>query len=133
MSPKHRALLLVVATLVAAVGGAPADARSPGDVFADCANCPEMVVVPGGTFRMGDDTGPPDERPVHEVTIASFAVARTEVTRAQYAAFAGETGRGALGTVPDGHRSRRALAVRKPTRTGPIRAFRPAMPIRSLA
>jgi formylglycine-generating enzyme required for sulfatase activity len=97
MSPNHRTLLGVLAMLVAAAAAAPTDARSPGEVFTDCANCPEMVVVAGGTFRMGTDTGPANERPVHDVTIASFAVARTEITRAQYLAFAEETGRGAAG------------------------------------
>lgn len=45
----------------------------------------EMVVVPAGTYRMGlaDDDVAFDEfcRPGHEVTIPSFYLARTEVTR----------------------------------------------------
>ena len=56
-----------------------------------------MVVVPGGTFTMGTDTGQAQERPAHEVTVRRFAVARTEVTRAQYQLFATETGRAPLG------------------------------------
>lgn len=74
-----------------------ADSPADGDAFADCEGCPEMVVVPGGTFTMGSDTGPEQERPAHEVTVLRFAVARTEVTRAQYALFATETRRGAPG------------------------------------
>ena len=97
MSPKHRTLLLFMGLLVAHGGPAPAQPANPGDIFSDCATCPEMVVVPGGTFRMGSDTGPPSERPAHDVTLASFAVARTETTRAQYAVFVAETGRGAPG------------------------------------
>jgi len=88
-----RTLLLFVGVLVA--NGGAAVAQAPGDTFQDCANCPEMVVVPGGTFQMGDDAGPQNERPAHAVTLATFAVARTETTRAQYARFAEETGRGA--------------------------------------
>ena len=47
--------------------------------FNDCrANeiwCPEMVVLPAGKFMMGSTEGRPDEKPVHEVTIARpFAV-----------------------------------------------------------
>jgi len=50
-----------------------------GDVFRDCSTCPEMVVVPAGSFDMGASTDYED--PVHRVTIAkSFAVGRYEVT-----------------------------------------------------
>ncbi len=65
--------------------------------FSECADCPEMVAVPGGTFMLGS---PPseqgresDEGPQMRVTIQPFAVGRFEVTRAQYAAFVRETGR----------------------------------------
>jgi formylglycine-generating enzyme required for sulfatase activity len=47
----------------------------------------ELVLVPGGTFRMGSDTGRTDERPVHEVTVSAFYVGRFEVTRVQLGAF----------------------------------------------
>jgi hypothetical protein len=30
---------------------------TPGKVFRDCADCPEMLVVPAGFFRMGDLSG----------------------------------------------------------------------------
>ena len=57
----------------------------PGSIFRDCDQCPEMVVVPAGRFRMGDLAGDGDERPVHEVTIAApFAVGRYEVTFAEW-------------------------------------------------
>ena len=94
MSTTRRAWLLAFG--VFAGGGAAADTSTAGRRFTDCEGCPEMVVVPGGTFRMGAETGQ-QESPVHEVTISRFAVARTEVTRAQYAVFADETGRGPLG------------------------------------
>ena len=70
-----------------------------GKVLSDCDTCPEMVVVPSGSYRMGslesekgrDD----DEGPVHRVTIpAPFAVGRFEVTVGQYRRFAEATGRG---------------------------------------
>jgi formylglycine-generating enzyme required for sulfatase activity len=44
-----------------------------------------MVYVPGGTFKMGSDTGAEDEKPVHDVTLDAFWIDRTEVTNAQYA------------------------------------------------
>jgi formylglycine-generating enzyme required for sulfatase activity len=56
----------------------------PGSVFKDCQACPEMVVVPGGTFIMGAPEGEEGrygaERPQHEVTIQPFAIGRYEVT-----------------------------------------------------
>ncbi len=46
---------------------------------------PDMLLVPGGTFIMGaDEGGEPDERPAHEVTIASFWLDKTEVTQEAY-------------------------------------------------
>jgi formylglycine-generating enzyme required for sulfatase activity len=51
-----------------------------GDVFRDCDGCPEVTVVPAGSFEMGSDTTP-FERPRHRVTIARpFAIGRREVT-----------------------------------------------------
>ncbi|MBL8845190.1 MAG: SUMF1/EgtB/PvdO family nonheme iron enzyme [Hyphomicrobium zavarzinii] len=63
----------------------PADAPKPGTAFRDCPQCPEVVVVPAGSFLMGS---PPDEQgraqnegPQRSVTIAKpFAVGKFEVT-----------------------------------------------------
>jgi formylglycine-generating enzyme required for sulfatase activity len=46
-----------------------------------------MVRVPGGRFRMGSDHGRDDERPARDARVGAFLLARTPVTRAQYAAF----------------------------------------------
>jgi len=57
---------------------------------------PEMVVVPGGRFLMGDfrGEGAKDEQPVHDVSIARrFAVSRNEITFEKYDQFALATGR----------------------------------------
>ena len=82
--------------LAAAPATALAQAPAAGATFRDCADCPEMVVVPAGTYRMGStkDRALSDfETPRHEVRIgAAFAVARIEVSRGQFAAFVGETG-----------------------------------------
>lgn len=43
-----------------------------------------LVHVPAGTFLMGSDAGAGDERPVHRVTGAAFAMDRYEVTNARY-------------------------------------------------
>ena len=57
---------------------------------------PEMVVVPAGQFQMGcvsDQDCYPDEKPVHEVTIGSFALSKFEVTFEEYDRFTAATGR----------------------------------------
>ncbi len=69
----------------------------PSDTFKECAKCPEMVVVPAGTFTMGSPTNEPgrsaDESPQHTVTIARpFAVGRFEITFAEWDACAGDGG-----------------------------------------
>jgi formylglycine-generating enzyme required for sulfatase activity len=44
-----------------------------------------MLLVPGGTYVMGTDTGgQEDERPAHRVTLLSFFLDRTEVTNRAY-------------------------------------------------
>jgi len=64
--------------------------------FRDCPDCPELVPIPAGAFSMGsppDETGRSDiEGPVHRVTVAAFALARSKTTRGQFAAFVAETG-----------------------------------------
>lgn len=56
----------------------------PGETFRDCAECPEMVVIPAGAFLMGSpekEAGRSNnEGPLREVTISAFAIGRYEVT-----------------------------------------------------
>jgi formylglycine-generating enzyme required for sulfatase activity len=71
--------------------------------FRDCPECPEMVVIPAGSFQMGApsrEAGSGDaERPRHEVRIAKpLAVGHFEVTRGQWAAFVAATGYKAEGS-----------------------------------
>ncbi len=47
----------------------------------------DLVEIPGGTFEMGRNDGPPQERPQHTVTVQKFFMDRTEVTNEQYAEF----------------------------------------------
>ncbi len=60
----------------------------PLDTFMDCLECPEMVMIPGGIFTMGspvdDRDHQPQEGPQHRVTIAPFAMGKTEVTFAEW-------------------------------------------------
>ncbi len=56
----------------------------------------EMVVIPGGRFQMGCLSGKScgrDEKPVHEVRMASFGMSKYEVTYEEYDRFTAETGR----------------------------------------
>jgi formylglycine-generating enzyme required for sulfatase activity len=85
-----------VAKLEAArkVAEAKAAARRPGAVIRDCPECPQMVVVPAGEFKMGSSDSEPDrdsdEGPQHVVRIPrAFAMARTEVTQAEWRAIMG--------------------------------------------
>ena len=49
---------LVAAVLFGAGDTAQAQTRTVGQVFRDCADvCPEMVVVPSGSFVMGSPAG----------------------------------------------------------------------------
>jgi formylglycine-generating enzyme required for sulfatase activity len=52
----------------------------------------EMIELPGGSFRMGSADFYPEESPVHEVTVAPFAIERHPVTNARFADFVGATG-----------------------------------------
>lgn len=96
-------LLVPLAALVLAaidIANAADDLR-PGRVFKDCRDCPEMVVVPPGTFAMGRDDGEQDryEGPVRQVTIGyAFAVGRFELTNGQYRRFVEATGHKTAGT-----------------------------------
>jgi formylglycine-generating enzyme required for sulfatase activity len=86
-------LLLIAASL------ARAEPR-PGDSFRDCAHCPQMKVVPPGSYEMGaaadDSQATQDEGPRHRVTIAKpFAVGVHEVTREQFKKFIDATGHNA--------------------------------------
>src|SRR4051794_9152963 len=47
---------------------------------------PDRVVIPGGVFTQGSTRGDEDERPARKVTVKTFAIDRTEVTRGDYAA-----------------------------------------------
>ncbi len=80
-----------------AAGSGHPDPGEPGSIFRDCADCPEMTVVPPGVFFMGSpdsEAGRMDhEGPQRLVTISrAIAVSRFEVTVGQYARFVQETG-----------------------------------------
>lgn len=59
-----------------------------GQTIKDCGECPEMVVIPGGSFMMGSpeiETGrSADEGPQRRVSISAFALGKTEVTQGHW-------------------------------------------------
>ena len=68
----------------AAVPGVGQARMEAGTVFRDCAGCPEMVVVAGGTYMMGSPETA-GELPIHRVTIGEpLAVGKYEVTFAEW-------------------------------------------------
>ncbi len=74
----------------------PAPPSGPGKLFRDCADCPEMVVIPAGSFDMGSpsyETGrDSDEEPMHRVSVKRFALGKTHLTRGEFASFISQTG-----------------------------------------
>ena len=78
---KATALLMFLALAGCMTTGQP----GVGQRFRDCAECPEMVVVPAGSVLMGspdaEEGRDEDEGPLHRVTFAApFAVGIYEVT-----------------------------------------------------
>jgi formylglycine-generating enzyme required for sulfatase activity len=90
------------ATMASSDGDAPGKAERQLLSSFDCADCPDMVVVRPGVFQIGaaptDLNARETERPTRLIGISlPFAIARNEVTREQFMAFASATGR----SMPD--------------------------------
>ena len=71
------------------LSGIDIEIREAEERSKDCGVCPEMVVVPAGSFMMGspesESKGFSDERPEHRVTIGqAFAIGKYEVTFAEF-------------------------------------------------
>ena len=89
-----------VAVAVAAASTPSGDAtRAAGTVFADCKDCPELVVVPAGKFMLGSSADEYEhdvesgETPALAVEIRKpYALGRFEITQAQFARFLTESG-----------------------------------------
>jgi formylglycine-generating enzyme required for sulfatase activity len=63
----------------------------PNMIAADRDGAP-MVLIPGGTFKMGRDDGGPEEGPTHFVTLGTYYIDQHEVTVRMFNLFAKETG-----------------------------------------
>ncbi len=70
----------------------------PSTVFRDPLHVggfgPEMVIIPAGSFRMGDIQGGGDfdEKPVHRVSVSAFSMGKYEVTVGDFRQFVKVTG-----------------------------------------
>ena len=81
------------------LAAAPLAVAEPGAPFRDCADCPEMVRVPAGTFVMGTPTADPHATATRAEAQAvivripkPFGLGRLEVTRREFRAFATDAG-----------------------------------------
>jgi formylglycine-generating enzyme required for sulfatase activity len=61
---------------------------------------PDMIWVPGGTFRMGSDKHYPEERPQHRVTVDGFWMDRYPVSNERFARFVEATGHRTFAEIP---------------------------------
>lgn len=70
-------------------------------MFRDCPSCPEMIVIPSGSFMMGspeNETGREiNEGPQRNIAVKTFAIGRFHVTRAQWQIFVKATNRVVVG------------------------------------
>ena len=65
-----------------------------------------LVFVEGGTFTMGSDSGPLDERPGHEVSVGSFWMSETEITQGEF--------KSTTGWMENGHYAQKKIGLRYP-------------------
>jgi len=89
-------ILALFGAFITATAIAQAKAK-PLKSFRDCSDCPEMVIIPAGTFTMGTPESEPDrtitEGPQRKISIAAFAAGKFDVTRGEWEAFATATKR----------------------------------------
>lgn len=71
---------LAAFALTASLGAAPASALD------------DMVEIPAGTFTLGSDAGPADERPAHRNTLPAYRIDRFPVTNSEFAEFLNAVG-----------------------------------------
>ena len=84
-------MLLAALACLGASGVAAQTTRTAGGTYRDCDGCPEMVVVPAGSFvmgapgaRAGTGVAAAERGAVPIRIVRPFAMARHEVTRAEY-------------------------------------------------
>jgi formylglycine-generating enzyme len=126
-----RVLVVLVLLLTATASATDGVTRVP--VIQDCPSCPQLVVIPAGSFLMGTPKAiqiptevPAELDPVRITIRKSFALGRFELTRAEFREFVVATGY----QPPDPH-CRSWVEDLKAFRDVPLRwdqAFTPAKP-----
>jgi formylglycine-generating enzyme required for sulfatase activity len=90
------ALAGAIGLLALAAPGASSAETQKDREFQECRECPVMVGIPAGTFRMGSparEAGRFDsEGPQHDVAIKAFALGKYDVTSEEFLAFLKATG-----------------------------------------
>jgi sulfatase modifying factor 1 len=74
-------------SMIFAIGSVQSCDLMGTDLYAEDLSAP--VLVRGGSFQMGSDSGEPAEKPVHEVRVSDFYIMKTEVTQKDYEAIMG--------------------------------------------
>jgi formylglycine-generating enzyme required for sulfatase activity len=102
--------VMVPSGTASTVGGKPMSKLAAGTTIKDCEACPELVVVPSGSFMMGspstEEGRSANEGPRHRVTITKpFAIGKFEVTQKEWFACRDEGGCRNFYDRPDAHES----------------------------
>src|SRR6478752_4714493 len=71
----------------------PTPAPTPAPAPTSGVPVPETVAIGGGSFKMGNKNGAPDEQEEHSVNVRAFQISKTEVTYEQYAAYCKAVGK----------------------------------------
>lgn len=77
------ALVRILFVLLLAINSPALAARQPPGTVTTATGV-EMVLIPAGSFIMGDDNGQDDEKPQHQVFISAFYMDKYEVTQLDY-------------------------------------------------
>ncbi len=100
LSKQFTSIILIVLSLLFSIATSAQIKKSsykPGQTFRDCSKCPEMVMIPAGSFMMGspaNEVGHSDvEGPQKKIAIKEFAAGKFDITLAQWKIFVNATNR----------------------------------------
>ncbi len=89
---------------------------------------PEMVLIEGGNFIMGSDSGKNDERPARNVGITSFYLGKFEITFGEFSRFVAATGYRTDAEQPEAVRVKNGLPP-GPSPTGTWCSYSTGIPV----